>query len=67
MRLDDPNGGPWSTLYHRMNCINNKIDYGWLNKPFESFKIVHKITFLTYLDTIYCKCYFLTKAIYIEN
>ena len=30
----------------RLNCINNTIDYSWLNKSIDTFKIQCKLTFL---------------------
>ena len=35
-----------NSLMNRMNCINNKIDYSWLNKSIDSYKILCKQTFL---------------------
>ena len=35
-----------NSLMNRMNCINNKVDYNWLNKSIDSFKILCKLTFL---------------------
>ena len=33
-------------LMNRLNCINNKIDYSWMNKTIDSYKILCKLTFL---------------------
>ena len=35
-----------NSLMNRMNCINDKVDYRWLNKTIDSFKILCKLTFL---------------------
>ena len=35
-------------LMNRLNCINNKIDYSWMNKTIDSFKILCKLTFLAW-------------------
>ena len=35
-----------NSLMNRTNCINNKIDYSWLNKTLDSFKKQCKLTFL---------------------
>ena len=41
-------------------CINNKINYNWLNKSFDSYKLLCKSLFLTWKWPIYndnaCKC-----------
>ena len=33
-------------LMNRLNCINNKVNFSWLNKSLDSFKIHCKLTFL---------------------
>ena len=35
-----------NSLMNRLNCINNKVNYNWLNKSIDSFKILCKLTFL---------------------
>ena len=35
-----------NTTMNRLNCINNKIDYSWLNKSIDTFKIYCKLKFL---------------------
>ena len=35
-----------NSLMNRLNCINNTIDYSWLNKSIDTFKIQCKLTFL---------------------
>ena len=37
----------YDSIMNRLNCINNKIDYQWLKKSIDSFKIQWKLTFLT--------------------
>ena len=36
-----------NTIMNRLNCLNGKIEYSWLNKSIDSFKILCKSTFLT--------------------
>ena len=35
-----------NSMMNRLNCMNNKIEFGWLNNSIDSFKINCKLTFL---------------------
>ena len=60
-----------NNIVNRLNCVNNCIDYDWLNQSFESFKIKCKNKFLNWQsNSVMTKLlmHFLkSNFIYIEN
>ena len=46
-------------LINRMTCINEKIEYGWLNQSFESFKIKCIMTFLGW-EITFKSCWYIS-------
>ena len=37
-----------NTLVNRLKCLNNSIDYDWLNQSLDTFKVKCKLKFLSY-------------------
>ena len=35
-----------NTIVNRFKCLNNTIDYGWLNQSLDNFKVKCKLKFL---------------------
>ena len=36
-----------NTIVNRLKCLNNSIDYDWLNQSLNTFKVKYKMKFLS--------------------